>query len=41
VPDDPEEPVDLSELVDAVEVDDGVVARLTTAFPGAELLEHE
>ncbi|MCU0272773.1 MAG: DNA polymerase III subunit gamma/tau [Acidimicrobiales bacterium] len=39
-PPEPEEAVDPDELVDASDVEDGVLARLTSAFPGAELLEH-
>ena len=39
-PPEPEEAVDPDELVDAPDVEDGVLARLTSAFPGAELLEH-
>jgi DNA polymerase III subunit gamma/tau len=39
--DEPEEPVDPDELVDAPEADAGVVARLTSAFPGAELIEND
>lgn len=39
-PPEPEEAVDPDELVDAPDAEDGVIARLTSAFPGAELLEH-
>jgi eukaryotic-like serine/threonine-protein kinase len=39
--DEPEEPVDPDELVDAPAADAGVVARLTSAFPGAELIEND
>ncbi len=39
-PPEPEEVVDPDELVDAPDVENGVLARLTSAFPGAELLEH-